>query len=177
MTVSVRNEYTCKCVKNMNWYILYTACKAEKQVEQRILGEGVEVYLPLHLAPRRWSDRVKLVEVPLFQSYIFVHTTDEVLRMLNKITGVARIVYYNGAPAVVRDSEIMAIRTFCEKAQGLECSFSVNEEVLIACGPLKNMQGRIKRTSNGQLLLHIPQIGMTVCVHANQVVKRKLCLR
>lgn len=161
----------------MNWYILYTACKAEKQVEQRILAEGVEVYLPLHLAPRRWSDRIKLVEVPLFQSYIFVRTTDEVLRLLNKISGVARIVYYNGAPAMVRDSEIQAIRDFCENARGLECSFAVDEEVLIACGPLRNMQGKIKRTANGQLLLHIAQIGMTVCVHSNQVVKKKLSLR
>jgi len=62
----------------MNWYLLYTASRAEKQVEQRIKLEGVEVFLPMHLTPRKWSDRVKMVEVPLFSSYIFVRTIDEV---------------------------------------------------------------------------------------------------
>ena len=78
--------------------------------------EGIEVFLPMHMTPRRWSDRIKMVEVPLFNSYIFVRTIDEVLRSLVKIKGVARIVYYNGAPAVVRNNEIENIKIFLAKS-------------------------------------------------------------
>lgn len=160
----------------MNWYILYTACRAEKQVEQRLRAEGVEVFLPLHLAPRRWSDRVKLVEVPLFSSYLFVRTTDEVLRTLTRVSGVARIVFYNRAPATISPNEIRGIKDFCEKARGLECNFDVNDEVMIASGPLKDMSGKIIRLQNGELILSIPQIGITVGIKPDRVVKKRLSL-
>ena len=54
-----------------SWYVLYTAPRAEKQVRDRINALGVECWLPLHRAPRVWSDRVKIVELPLFNSYLF----------------------------------------------------------------------------------------------------------
>lgn len=83
-----------------SWYVLYTAPRAEKQVRDRIDALGVECWLPLHRAPRVWSDRVKIVELPLFNSYLFVRCTDPELRNLTRVYGVARIVYYNGKPAV-----------------------------------------------------------------------------
>ena len=93
-----------------SWYVLYTAPRAEKQVRDRIDALGVECWLPLHRAPRVWSDRVKIVELPLFNSYLFVRCTDPELRNLTRVYGVARIVYYNGKPAVVRQKEIDAIQ-------------------------------------------------------------------
>ena len=48
-------------VKQNNWYVLYTAPRAEKQVQSRVDALGVECWLPLHRSPRVWSDRVKIV--------------------------------------------------------------------------------------------------------------------
>ena len=155
----------------MNWYLLYIASRAEKQVEQRLRMEGIEVFLPMHMCPRRWSDRVKMVEVPLFNSYIFVRTIDEVLRSLVKIKGVARIVYYNGAPAVVRNNEIEHIKTFLEKARGLECEIIVNDEILIAAGPMKDLKGKVLKVCGNRLTLTLEQMGVTVSVKTDQVVK------
>ena len=87
-----------------SWYVLYTAPRAEKQVRDRIDALGIECWLPLHRAPRVWSDRVKIVELPLFNSYLFVRCTDPELRNLTRVYGVARIVYYNGKPAARRRS-------------------------------------------------------------------------
>jgi transcription antitermination factor NusG len=156
----------------MNWYILYTAARAEKQVEKRLNLDGIETFLPLHLSPRKWSDRVKLVEVPLFSSYIFVRTTDEILRSLVSLPGISRIVYYNGAPAIVRQKEIEAIRQFVKHANGKECTFGVDEEVLIACGPLKDISGKVKKVGKEQVILYIEQIGMSVSINMNQITKK-----
>lgn len=155
----------------MNWYVLYTAARAEKQVELKLIAEGVETFLPLHKTARKWTDRIKMVEVPLFSSYIFVKTSDEKLRELIKINGVSRIVYYNGHPAFIRSNEIEAIRKFIQLAEARECSFGVNEEVLVACGPLKNISGKIKKIGKNYLILHIKQMGITVCVKQNQVMR------
>ncbi len=155
----------------MNWYLLYTASRAERQVEQRLKIEGVEVFLPMHLTPRKWSDRIKMVEVPLFTSYIFVRTIDEVLRSLVRINGVSRIVYYNGSPAIVRQKEIDNIIAFLEKAKGKECEFIESEEVRIACGPMKDVRGKIKKISGDKLVLYLQQIGVTVRIKTDQVVR------
>lgn len=161
----------------MEWYVLYTTARAEKHVELKLQAEGVETYLPLHKCPRKWSDRVKMVEMPLFSSYIFVHTTDEKLRTLIRVNGVARIVYYNGKPAVMRPKEIEAIREFVQKAAERECEFGLSEEVLVACGPLKDISGKIKKIGRKYLILHIEQMGITVCVKQNQVIRKESALK
>lgn len=161
----------------MEWYVLYTTARAEKHVELKLQAEGVETYLPLHKCPRKWSDRVKMVEMPLFSSYIFVHTTDEKLRTLIRVNGVARIVYYNGKPAVMRQKEIEAIREFVQKAAERECEFGLSEEVLVACGPLKDISGKIKKIGRKYLILHIEQMGITVCVKQNQVIRKESALK
>ena len=99
-----------------NWYVLDTAPRAEKQVKQRLDAQGVKSWLPLHKTPRVWSDRVKIVEIPLFSSYIFVYCREDELRGLLTIYGAVRIVYYNQKPAIVRQKEIDAIEQFLEQA-------------------------------------------------------------
>lgn len=132
---------------------------------------GVEVFLPLHLSPRKWSDRVKYVEMPLFSSYIFVRTTHEVLYSLLKTYGVSRIVYYQGKPAIVRDSEIERIQLFVEKARGKACEFVYDDEVKVAAGPLVNVQARVMKQVGDQLYLKVEQIGVTIRISSDQVIK------
>ena len=159
------------------FYALDTSASAEKQVVFFFYSEGVETYLPLHKCPRKWSDRVKMVEMPLFSSYIFVRTTDEKLRTLLRINGVSRIVYYNSQPAIIRPKEIEAIREFVQKAAERECEFGLSEEVMVACGPLKDISGKIKKVGKKYLILHIEQMGLTVCVKQNQVIRKELVIK
>jgi transcription antitermination factor NusG len=154
------------------WYALYTVPRAEKQVEQRLKRTGVETYLPLHLSPRQWSDRVKLVEVPLLPSYVFVKTVETLLRSAIVPTrGVVRSVYYDGKPAVIREHEIAAIRLFLEQAHAKEITYSLDEKVQIACGPLKNIAGKVKRIGKTHVALYLEQLGVLVSVAINQVKK------
>ena len=135
-----------------SWYVLYTAPRAEKQVRDRIDALGVECWLPLHRAPRVWSDRVKIVELPLFNSYLFV-----------------RIVYYNGKPAVVRQKEIDAIQDFLDQAS--EHALCPGEEVEILCGAMKHVSGKVKKIKKNHLVLYLEQLGATVCVKLDDVAR------
>jgi len=155
----------------MNWYVLYTSSRAEKQVEKNLIADGIEVFLPLHLSPRKWSDRIKMVEVPLFSSYIFVKTDDNTLRNLLKVTGISRIIFFNEQPAIIKDKEIKSIKEFLLKAKGYECEFIENDEVSITLGPLKGIKGLVKKKSREYLYLFIEQIGINVKVKLNQVLR------
>ncbi|MDR2362258.1 MAG: UpxY family transcription antiterminator [Prevotellaceae bacterium] len=154
------------------WHVLYTAPRAEKQVDKRLQQQGIQTFLPLHLSPRRWSDRVKWVEMPLFPSYIFVQTTEYILRSLPTVPGVVRIVFYNNRPALIKNSEIKAIRTFLEQAREKELQYTVDDEVLIACGPLKNISGKITKIGKRFLVLHMEELGITVSVKIDQIIKK-----
>lgn len=155
--------------KDTNWYVLYTFPRAEKQVKERIDKEGVTCWLPLHRSPRVWSDRVKLVDVPLFNSYIFVYCTETVLRSLIRIYGVVRIVYYDGKPAIVREEEIDAIKKFLIEAEAHPlCS---GEEVEILCGAMKGVTGTVMQINKTHLVLSLEQVSATVCVKLETVTR------
>jgi hypothetical protein len=67
-----KTEGTSKKNTDPKWYAIYTNPRAEKLVRDRLLEAEVDVFLPLHKTFRIWSDRKKLVEVPLLTSYVFV---------------------------------------------------------------------------------------------------------
>lgn len=153
---------------NTDWNVLYTAARAEKQVLERLNAqEGVECWLPLHRSPRVWSDRVKIVEMPLFSSYIFVRCNENILRKLIYVYGVSRIVYYNGKPAIVRQEEIDAIKEFLEQANNRP--LIPGDEVKILCGAMKNISGKVKKIKKNHLLLYLKQLNATVCVKLENV--------
>lgn len=152
-----------------NWYVLYTNPRAEKQVLNRMEARGVTCWLPLHRSPRVWSDRVKVVEVPLFNSYLFVYCAESELRDLLRVYGVVRIVYYNGKPAVVRQTEIDAIKDFLEQAA--DRVLCPGEEVEILCGAMKHVSGKVKKIKKHYLILYIEPLGATVCVKLDEVAK------
>lgn len=150
-----------------NWYVLYTSPRAEKKVNERLKAMGVESYLPLHRSPQVWSDRVKLVDKPLFSSYIFVKCTEPEILPLLKVYGIVKVVYYCGKPAIIRQKEIDAIHVFLEQAANH--TLSIGEEVEILSGAMKHVSGIIKKMGKNRLQLHIEQLAVTVTVDLTSV--------
>jgi transcriptional antiterminator RfaH len=55
------------------WYLLYVQFRHEKKVYQELEEKGIDSFLPMTTTVRKWSDRIKKVEMPLFPSYLFVN--------------------------------------------------------------------------------------------------------
>lgn len=154
-------------VKAEKWYVLYTAPRAEKQVKSRIDALGVECWLPLHRSPRVWSDRVKIVDIPLYRSYLFVHCMEKELYALSHVYGVSRIIFCDGKPAEVHQREINAIKSFLEQAANRV--LCLGEEVEILCGSMKHVSGKVRKIKKNHLLLYLEQLEATVCVKLDAV--------
>ncbi|WP_204268528.1 transcription termination/antitermination NusG family protein, partial [Escherichia coli] len=58
------------------WHALYTKPRWEKKIDTVLLRKGVESWCPLQKVERQWSDRKKIIEDPLFKSYVFVKIDD-----------------------------------------------------------------------------------------------------
>src|SRR5882757_7831366 len=94
------------------WYVLYTKPRWEKKVYARLQELGRESYCPINRVRKKWSDRMKWVEEPLFKSYVFVRIPETDQSAIRLVSGVVNFVYWLGKPAVVKESEIGIIRKF-----------------------------------------------------------------
>src|SRR4051794_816562 len=92
------------------WYAVWVKPRCELKVEKGLEIRGLASFLPRYRVHKAWSDRVKEAESLLFPGYVFCHIRpDERLAVLTT-PGVVRLVSFGGAPVIVHDSEISAIR-------------------------------------------------------------------
>jgi transcription antitermination factor NusG len=94
------------------WLAVYTKSRWEKKVYGLLTEQGFEAYCPLNKVTRQWSDRLKIVEEPLFKSYVFVRLTESEYARVRMINGVVNFVYWLGKPAVIADGDIEKIKRF-----------------------------------------------------------------
>lgn len=157
--------------ENSNWFALYTAPRAEKQVANRLSSYGIDNFLPVISVARAWSDRVKIIEQPLFSSYVFVKCNTSELRDTLGVSGVVRAVYYDKKPAIIKDSEMDAIRDFIEQSRASACTVEMGDNVDILCGALKNVSGRVVKIGKNHLYLYLDKLCASICVRRDVVVK------
>lgn len=144
------------------WYAVYTKPRWEKKVAALLLQRGLESYCPLNKVRRRWSDRMKTVEEPLFKSYVFVKS-DEAARAAVRMTdGVINFVYWNGKPAVIKDREISIIKRFLDEYENVtlqKIEVGVNERVRVIAGPMMEAEGRVLELKHKTAKVAIDSLG------------------
>ena len=92
------------------WYVLTAKSRQEKKVAEKLKNAGFTVYCPLQNVKRKWSDRIKIVEVPLFRGYLFIHIEDKKRDEIFDILTSIQYLFWLKRPAVVRTEEIEAIQ-------------------------------------------------------------------
>ncbi|MFT3748745.1 MAG: UpxY family transcription antiterminator [Agriterribacter sp.] len=156
---------------NASWYVIYTKPRWEKKISDTLRKKGIEQYCPLNRVAKQWHDRKKIVEEPLFTSYVFVKVKNDQYTYIKAIPGVISFVYWLGQPAVVKPSEIEAIRLFLAeyKTVSLEkISVSIDDTVTITHGPLIHREGKIVQVNNNSVKVQIPSLGYALIAQVNK---------
>ena len=125
------------------WYALRVKSRREKHVAASACNKGFDAYLPLYACRHRWSDRFKLVELPLFPGYVFCRLN--VARRLPVLTipGVLHIVSIGKTPIPIDEVEIAAIRAATDSKLSVEPYpfMQVGQRVRLQSGPLTGFEG------------------------------------
>jgi len=102
--------------KDLKWFAIQTRAKHEKIVAHRLRQQEISTFLPLIIQLRHWSDRKKLVEFPLFTSYLFARfePTGEARVRVLRLDGVFQIVGARGEGTPIPGEQIEAVRTLVE---------------------------------------------------------------
>lgn len=144
------------------WLAVYTRPRWEKKVNQLLVEKGTECYCPLNKVRRKWSDRVKLVEEPLFKSYVFVKVNEEDRTEVRMTPGIINFVYWNGKPAVIKEKEIANIRKFLDEYENVEvhpADLAVDQRVKITTGPLMDQEGKVLSVRHKTVKVAIDSLG------------------
>src|SRR5215207_8190713 len=149
-------------VVNNKWYAIYTRPRWEKKVNGLLLHKGVESYCPLNKVRRKWSDRIKTIEEPLFKSYVFVKISDEGRADVRMTDGVINFVYWNGKPALIKEKEIQTIKRFLDEHDNVELvkiELKKDERVRVLSGALMDQEGKVVEVKNKLVKVAIDSLG------------------
>lgn len=147
------------------WYALYVHSRAEKRVYAHLTDMGYEAYLPLVVKMKKWSDRMKQVEEPLFKSYLFVRVDIRKYFDVLNIPGVTRFVSFEKKAVVVPQNQINAIKKYCndyteDDGEVNETEFHEGQLVRITSGAMTGLIGRLAPIdSKKRLIVFIESVG------------------
>lgn len=146
----------------MNWYVVYTKPKWEKKVAEQLKEKGIECYCPLITTIKQWSDRKKKVEVPLFNSYVFLQLDEKDRNLAFLSSGVVRYLFWLGKPAIVKDDEIKTIKNWLEGSNSEDISvepYRTGTKIKVVSGPFANQEAVIQEVNKKEYVLFLESLG------------------
>ena len=152
-----------------SWLAIYTKPRWEKKIDSVLVRKGIESWCPLQKIERKWSDRKKVIEEPLFKSYVFVHIDESEKTRVLMTDGVLNFVHYLGKPAVIREEEIDLIKKYLTEK---EASFSVqslegfdeNTRIKVNHGIFMDNEGTVVRGGKKKVYVKLESLGQVMIV-------------
>ena len=152
------------------WFALYTKSQHEKFIESALTEKNIESFTPTVLLKKKWSDRVKLIEQPLFKGYCLAKFSIKDKILIVSQRGVVNIVNFRNKYISVQDSVIDSLKILVENKVKIDPYpfLKTGDRIRVKRGPLKNIEGYIieKRSRNSiSLVISIEAIASSVrCV-------------
>ena len=159
------------------WIVVRSKPRSEKVAHNELVKKNIESYLPLLKERRKWSDRKKWVEFPLFSSYLFARIEIKDSIFVLQTQGVNTIVKFGKQIAIVQNSVIEAIRLAMEGGYQLEPVeyFVEGNQVEVIAGPMKGVKGIVaKLKGQNRLIIKIDAIQQALSIQIESKFIRNL---
>ena len=168
--IRVRNENWLHGKGFLNWYAITVRSRSERLAAIALERKGYEIFLPSIRGLRKWSDRNKEVETPLFPGYVFARF--DPLERLPILTtpAVVDIVGFGQKCAPVAEEELEAVRRVLECRVKCEPHpfLRTGEKVVIESGPLAGVEGiLVEITQTRRLVVSITLLRRSINVELN----------
>lgn len=159
------------CDTNEPWFAAYTLAHHERRVAQQLEERKIGSFLPTYKSVRRWKDRRKLLELPLFPSYVFVQMNPTNRLDLLRLPGVLGLVCFQGRPIPVAAAEITSLR------QGIAGPNSVHphpylkagRKVRIRNGSMSGVEGiLVRKRESARVVLSISLLQRSIAVEIDE---------
>jgi transcription antitermination factor NusG len=138
-----------------SWLALQVTPRHENSVDRMLGVAGHDHFLPLRNVRRRWSDRTKVSELPLFPGYVFCKIRDSLMKVVRSIPGTIRVVSFGGKPYPVAEEDIAALQRLVQSDRDVTPVpyLQVGRKVKVVFGPLAGVMGIITQLKKRDRLI------------------------
>lgn len=151
------------------WHVIYTKSKWEKKVDGLLMQKGFESWCPVQKKERQWSDRKKIIEEPLFRSYVFLKASKQDYATILSTIGVVNFLYFEKKPAIIRDNEIEIIRKYLGESNATiqvvdMANIPPQTKVSINQGLFMGQKGEVIKAGKKSVFVQLESINMMMIV-------------
>lgn len=149
------------------WYALQVKSRKEAYVASQIESQGIQCLLPLYKSIRKWSDRVKELEQPLFPGYLFCKFDFQNRRPIVTTPGVLHVVGYGRTPIPVAEQEIQALQLAISSGMPKQPwpYLEVGQRVRVIYGTLTGLEGvLVNMKGNHRVILSVSLLQRSVAM-------------
>jgi transcription antitermination factor NusG len=140
------------------WYALQVRCRFEGKLAGYLQRLGLHIYFPVSRQRHRWSDRVKVVEVPMLPGYLLTRCelTSEIAVTALQLDGVIDFVRVGRAPAVIPAEHIDNVRRVCENTACVAYpQLQAGDRVRVLGGCLDGLEGSLVHDSGAWIVVSV----------------------
>ena len=132
--------------QNPKWFAIYTHYKREKMAAKQLDQSGIAVYLPIQKVTRRYVRKVKKVELPLINHYVFVKITKQEYVHVLQCPYVVNFVKFNKNLVSIPEEEIDLLKRILGESEAVELEnvpLQKGDLVEVIGGQLTGLKGSI----------------------------------
>jgi transcription antitermination factor NusG len=169
LSINCESHFPLPDQAQAQWFAIHTYPRHEKRVAGELVHKGVEVYLPLIARRHQWSDRQKLVELPLFPCYTFARITPstEARVKILRTSGVIGLVGAARQGEPIPDSQMENIRILLTNKVPLDPYhfLKVGQRVRVRGGSLDGLEGiLVRRNGNRRLVISVESLERSLAI-------------
>jgi transcription antitermination factor NusG len=150
------------------WFAVQTRYRFEKRVVAQLNHKSCEVYLPLLTENHTWSDRAKVVTIPLFPGYAFVHIDQSLnaRQVVLHTAGLIGFVRFGGIVVAVPTKQIEDLQLLLQEKGlfSLHAFVHTGQRVRIRGGCLQGLEGVLVKHEEGKLVISIESIQRSLAI-------------
>lgn len=152
------------------WLVLRTRSRHENIVEIGLQQKRINAYLPRRAVLRKWKDRKKVIQVPLFPGYVFVRPRADQFENIRCIRGSCGLICVDNRPAAMPEKDMEAVTILVRSGAELAVNPQLipGRRVEVIAGPFMGIQGELARIKSGdRLVINAPLLSSSVSVEVD----------
>jgi transcription antitermination factor NusG len=132
------------------WLALTIRPQHERAVHDGLRQKGLESFLPMYWTTRRWSDRVKRLQLPLFPGYVFCRFDFARRLPVLQTPGVRSVVSFGSEVVPIPDTDLERIQQMIDTGFPVEPLpyLQAGQRVRVNQGPLAGLEGTLSEVRN-----------------------------
>ena len=151
------------------WFALKVRTRSEPVAASALRTRGYDPFCPVYVERRRYCDRVKNVENPVFPGYLFCCFDPARKVPVISSPAVEYVVSSSGVLSEIPEQEIVNIRRTVEAGARPTSYFKAGQRVRVEYGSLAGVEGVLVREgTKHSLVVSVELLQRSVSLHINQ---------